>query len=137
MKRPLSYNTKQRKAVLDYIISLGNVHVTAAQIICHFEKCDIAVGRTTIYRYLDRLINNGKLRKYNVEGIKGGCYQYINDSAETQNHLLLKCEDCGELLHLNCDTLNEIHKHIYQEHTFKVNITKTVFYGKCDICCHN
>jgi len=137
MKRPSSYNTKQREAVLEYIISLRNTHVTAAQIVSHFEDKDILVGRTTIYRHIDKLIREGKLRKYNVDGIVGTCYQYITDSEEQQQQLLLKCEDCGELIHSECDELDDIHRHIYQDHTFKVNTAKTVFYGKCGTCVHN
>ena len=133
MKRPSSYNTKQREAVLEYIVSLGNTHVTAAQIVSHFENEEVSVGRTTVYRNIDKLIQDGKLRKYNVDGIVGACYQYINDN-EGQQHLLLKCEDCGDLIHLDCDELDEIHQHIYQDHTFKVNTAKTVFYGKCETC---
>ena len=137
MKRPSSYNTKQREAVFEYIVSLGNTHVTAAQIVSHFEAEELSVGRTTIYRHIDKLTQDGKLRKYNVDGIVGACYQYITDNGEQQKKLLLKCEDCGELIHLECDELDEIHRHIYLDHTFKVNIAKTVFYGKCGACAHS
>ena len=137
MKRPSNYHTKQREAVLDYIVSLGNTHVTAAQIVRHFENENVSVGRTTVYRNIDRLVQDGKLRKYSVDGIAGTCYQYIVDSEEQQKQLLLKCEDCGELIHLDCDELDEIHQHIYQDHTFKVNTAKTVFYGKCEACVYN
>ena len=134
MKRPSSYNTKQREAVLEYIVSLGNTHVTAAQIFAYFENKEDSVGRTTVYRNLEKLVQEGKLRKYNVDGIVGACYQYANDTDGQKKHLLLKCEDCGELIHLDCDVLDDIHLHIYQDHTFKVNPTKTVFYGKCEDC---
>ena len=134
MTRPLSYNTKQREAVLAYVISLGNTHVTAAQIVRHFQNAGISVGRTTIYRHLEKLVRDKKLRKYNVDGITGACYQYTDIDPKQQKHLLLKCEDCGGLVLLNCGVLDEIHRHIYKDHTFKVNVEKTVFYGKCQSC---
>ena len=134
MNRPLSYNTKQREAILKYIVSLGNNHVTAAQIVNNFEDGKVSVGRTTIYRHLDKLVQEGKLRKYTVEGISGCCYQYVDNREQCGKYLLLKCENCGELIHLDCDALNNIHQHIYQKHTFQVNISKTVFYGKCEEC---
>jgi len=134
MKRPSSYNTKQHEAVLDYIVSLGNTHVTASQVVGYFENEEASVGRTTVYRNLEKLVQEGKLHKYNVDGIVGACYQYVNVSDGQHQHLLLKCEECGELIHLNCEVLDEIHLHIYQDHTFKVNPTKTVFYGKCEDC---
>jgi Fe2+/Zn2+ uptake regulation proteins len=137
MNRPSSYNTKQREAVLEYIVSLGNTHITAAQVVGYFENEEAPVGRTTVYRNLEKLVQEGKLHKYNVDGIIGACYQYVNVSDGQQQHLLLKCEECGELIHLNCEVLDEIHLHIYQDHTFKVNPTKTVFYGKCEDCFSN
>ena len=137
MKRSSNYNTRQREAVLEYIMSHGDTHVTVAQIVSHFMSEKYSIGRTTIYRHLDKLIREGKLRKYNVDGITGACYQYVNDVEIQQKHLLLKCEGCGELIHLDCDELNEIHQHIYRDHTFMVNTTKTVFYGKCGDCIHN
>ena len=134
MKRPSSYNTKQRQAVLDHILSLGNAPVTATQMVGYFENEEPPVGRTTVYRHLEKLVQEGKLCKYNVDGITGACYQYVNDNDGRQEQLLLKCEGCGELIHLNCDALAEIHRHIYQDHTFKVNPAKTIFHGKCEDC---
>ena len=136
MKRPTNYQTKQREAIFAYIVSHGNTHVTAAQIVSHFANAETSVGRTTIYRHLDKLIREGRLRKYSVDGIGGACYQYISDN-ESRQPLLLKCEGCGELTHLACGVLDEIHQHIYQDHTFKVNTTKTVFYGRCAVCLHS
>jgi Fur family ferric uptake transcriptional regulator len=46
----------------------------------------------------------------------------------------LKCEECGALLHLECDLVNEIHRHILDRHTFQIDTTRTVFYGKCESC---
>ena len=134
MQRPSNYRTKQREAIYEYIVSLGNTHVSAVQIVSHFENETISVGRTTIYRHLDKLTQDGKLRRYSVDGISGYCYQYIDDMEEQQDHLLLKCEACGKLFHIDCMELNEIHRHIHQEHAFKVNTLKTVFYGKCASC---
>ena len=134
MSRPASYNTKQREAVLSYIASLGGSHVTAAQIAAYFSGGGAHIGRTTIYRHLDKLTESGKIRKYTVDGTSGACFQYIGNTEGCHTHLHLKCEGCGELLHLRCDALDEIQRHISDEHAFQVNSVKTVFYGKCDNC---
>lgn len=125
-----TYNTKQREAILQYILSLGNVHVTAAQIAKHFTN--LPVGRTTIYRHLDRLTEEGTLRRYT--GDSGACYQYIGSGDCCGTHFHLKCESCGKLEHLECETLSQIEKHVLCEHAFMVNAQKTVLYGKCGDC---
>jgi len=137
MGRPASYNTKQREAVLAYIASLDGGHVTAARIVEHFENENAPIGRTTIYRHLDKLVESGKIHKYNIDDVSGACFAYVSHGTECGEHFHLKCEDCGELFHLQCDTLSEMQRHILAEHAFKVNTMKTVFYGKCDNCLQN
>lgn len=136
MGRPKGYNTKQREAVLDFIASLGDSHVTAAQIVENFKNEDVSIGRTTIYRHLDKLAESGKVRKYTIDGISGACYQYIDNGKDCSEHFHLKCEDCGELFHLRCDMLSKVQQHIFDKHIFQVNTSKTVFYGKCEACLH-
>ena len=134
MKRPTGYNTKQREAVLGYIVSLGDTHVTAAQIVEYFAKENVAIGRTTIYRHLDKLVESGQLRRYTTDRISGACYQYVGGKESCNTHLHLKCEGCGKLLHLKCDELDKIQRHVFNKHAFKVNTLKTVLYGECDTC---
>ena len=136
MKRPANYQTKQREAILSYIVSLGGSHVTASRIVEHFKDHALPISRTTVYRHLDRLEESGKLRKYTLDGTSGACYQYAEQSHSCQEHFHLKCEDCGELLHLQCNTLEDIGRHVFEDHAFQVNPMKTVLYGKCRKCLH-
>ena len=134
MNHSANYNTKQREAVLNYVISLDGVHVTAAQIVEYFEKEAVPIGRTTVYRQLDKLTESGKLRRYTTDGVSGACYQYAGNSANCPVHLHLKCESCGELLHLECGAFTELERHVFDEHAFQVNALKTVLYGRCYNC---
>jgi Fur family ferric uptake transcriptional regulator len=133
-KRPASYNTQQRKLILDYMAGLGDTHVTVGQIARHFEHEDAAIGQTTIYRYLEKLVNEGKIRRYVFSEGDSACYQYVNNDGECQEHFHLKCEKCGKLIHLECDLLDEIQRHVLNKHDFQINMLKTVFYGKCKEC---
>ena len=132
--RSANYNTKQREAILKYIASLESVHVTAAQIEEHFINEGAPIGRTTIYRHLDKLEETGKVRKYITDGMSGACYQHSENKDGCRFHFHLKCENCGELQHVECDELNELQRHILDDHAFEINALKTVFYGKCRNC---
>jgi Fur family ferric uptake transcriptional regulator len=113
--------------------SLGGRHVTVSQIAQHFIDEGEAVGQTTLYRQLEKLESLGRIRKYlNGEG-EAACYQYAADSACVE-HFHLKCEDCGELIHLDCEALDAIERHLLTEHGFQINTLKTVFYGRCGKC---
>ena len=104
------------------------------QIALHFEKETAPIGKTTIYRYLDKLTDDGKLRKYLTDGVLGACYQFVGSENFIDAHLHLKCDSCGELLHLECKALDELERHISVKHVFQVNTMKTVLYGKCEDC---
>ena len=134
MKRSASYNTKQRAAILQYVASLDGAHVTAAQTVAHFAGGSVSIGRTTVYRHLEKLTENGQLRRYTTDGISGACYQFVGVMENCDAHLHLKCEDCGELIHLECHILSELERHVLARHAFRVNVLKTVLYGKCDDC---
>ncbi|MDR1691970.1 MAG: transcriptional repressor [Oscillospiraceae bacterium] len=131
------YNTKQRGAVLDYIRSLGDAHVTAAEIVSHFSRGEQPVGRTTVYRCLDRLTGDGMLRRYTTDGVSGACYQFTGGKDCCREHFHLKCERCGRLEHLECGALSELERHVLTRHEFLVNTQKTVFYGTCKKCVNN
>jgi len=134
MTRPKNYKTKQRQAILNHIVSLDGAHVTAAQIAAHFDKEAAPIGKTTIYRHLDKLTESGKLRRYVTDGKSGACYQYVGSGEGCGVHLHLKCEGCGELLHLDCKALDDFKHHVSTNHAFQVNPMKTVLYGKCKAC---
>ena len=129
----MQYKTKQREAVLNYIVSHKDNHVTAAQIIAFFSQGDEPIGRTTVYRHLDKLAESGKVRRYITDGVTGACYQY-NDNENCHSHFHLKCEECGQLAHLQCDALGDVHEHVLTHHDFHINMMKTVFYGVCELC---
>jgi Fur family ferric uptake transcriptional regulator len=133
-KRPVNYHTRQGQRILDYLKSLEGGHVTVNQIVRHFEDAEDAIGQTTVYRHLEKLTARGKIRKYVLHEDKSACYQYIDGGANCREHFHLKCEICGSLIHADCGFLDEIARHLFSKHEFRVNMLKTVFYGTCGKC---
>jgi Fur family ferric uptake transcriptional regulator len=134
MERSSEYQTRQGTLILDYLASLGGEHVTAGSVAGHFENTKPPIGKTTVYRHLEKLVEASKLRRYFLEGGESACYQYIEGGSECREHFHLKCENCGELIHLDCDVLNDVAAHVQKDHRFKINPLKTVFYGTCGRC---
>ncbi|MFV0556769.1 MAG: Fur family transcriptional regulator [Lactovum sp.] len=132
MPKRSSYTTKQGRILLDYIASIQGEHVTVEQISQYFESQEKQVGLTTIYRQLDKLVKNGQVRKYIIAGNASTFYEYIADPHEAHSHY--KCENCGEIIHLKCDSLEDLSEHLLAHHGFQVNQAKTVFYGSCKSC---
>lgn len=128
------YKTKQKQIILEYIKSSKDKHITAAEIVAHLNSAGTSVGVTTVYRYLDKLVEIGYVRKYNLDKKTGACYQYIKDNEECVEHFHLKCVKCGELYHISCDFMQGIDEHVLEHHGFRIDNTKTVLYGKCKHC---
>lgn len=133
----MKYNTKQRELILDFLSSSRDKHIKADEIIEYLKNSDTPVGKSTVYRYLDALVEQNIIRKYTIEDGIGACYQFIENNKACSEHYHLKCSNCGELFHVSCEFMDEINEHIYKEHGFKVDSSKTVFYGICNKCGEN
>lgn len=123
-----AYKTRQRELILNYLIENKNHHVIADDIAEH-----LSVGKSTVYRYLDKLVNDGIVRKYNIADGKSACYQYC-ENTDCHNHYHFKCNECGNLFHIECSHIDNMTQHIYKSHRFNVDLCKTVIYGICESC---
>lgn len=127
------YKTKQREALLSYLMSLPGEHVTAADVCAHFRDEGASIGTATVYRHLENLVDEGLVSKYIIDGSSPACFEYTG-SCRDEVCFHCKCEKCGALIHLHCDELAGIGAHIAAHHGFTINPMRTVFYGLCDAC---
>ena len=66
------YQTKQMKQILAYLQTIEGTHVTAADVCSYFKEQGINVGTTTVYRNLEKMVEQGLVAKYNVDGTSRG-----------------------------------------------------------------
>ncbi len=126
------YKTKQGDLVLSCLSMSGGKHLTIDDICSILKESGTPVGKTTVYRQMQKLLNEGLVTKYSVDSESGACYQYSGENC--QMHFHLKCTKCGKLFHASCEFIESIEKHIFSHHGFSVDNTKTVFYGICGDC---
>ena len=131
-----SYRTRQQELLISYLKETCGKHFTAEDVKNHFEEKQVSLGTATIYRQLEKLVGDGILLKYFVDEHSAACFEYISEDgrAEEEQHFHLKCEKCGSLIHLECNELNEIKKHLFEDHGFELNPFRTVLYGTCANC---
>ena len=128
------YKTKQKRLIENLISSSEDGHFTVDTLTKALEDMGESVGRTTVYRALEKMAADGKVRKYVRSSGESACYQYISAQKECSGHFHLKCTNCGKLIHVDCGHLNELCSHIEKEHGFSVDRLKTVLYGLCEEC---
>lgn len=128
------YATTSRRRILDFLKNNSNRTVTAADIDTYLRENDSEVNITTIYRYLDKLAQEGTVMKYVAE--KGGkaAYQYVELGHRCEEHLHLKCVKCGSIIHLECAFMDEISAHISKDHGFALQCKNSILYGTCKNC---
>ena len=98
------YKTKQMTEILTFLKSVQGRHVTVNEICDFFREKGISVGTTTIYRQLEKMVKEGLVAKYVIDGSSSACFEYIGDHGEEhENCYHCKCEKCGKLIHLQCN----------------------------------
>lgn len=128
------YKTKQKTAIMQCIENMGDKHFTIDGLCDILNKKGNTVGRTTVYRMLEKLSEDGILRKFVMPQGGSSCYQFVGEHNHCHEHFHLKCERCGSLIHMDCDEMNSLAEHIKSHHGFRLNPLKTVIYGICEGC---
>ena len=130
------YKTKQRDILLGYLQGVQGQHVTANDVCEYFKEQGAPIGQATIYRQLERLVDEGFVNKYIIDASSPACFEYMGADSHGDHEICFhcRCEKCGRLIHLHCDELEEIQTHLYKEHGFRMDPLRTVFYGLCEDC---
>lgn len=116
---------------MTYCSKTRSRHLTADEIFEKLRKSGESVGKTTIYRHLEKLCASGEVRKFTGGDGDSACYQYAGKNAECREHYHLKCTECGKLHTRRMQIFERLSAHIYNEHGFKVDGSRTVLYGVC------
>ena len=91
--------TEYAKKILE-LVTGSHSHMTAEQIFEALRRTNPKVVRATVYKNLNRLWTEGRIRKVSVEGMPD---RY--DRAERHDHLV--CRGCGRLLDVDLGDLTE------------------------------
>lgn len=133
MTQSKGYQTRQRSLILNYLVTHRNRHITAEEIIHHFQSNGIQLGKSTVYRYLNLLLEKGTIRKYLRGSGPTACYRYVEEQTpEMPCHL--KCEKCGKVQDLSCEEITMIATSFSEEIGFQLDLSHTVFLGQCREC---
>ena len=127
MKRE-NYKTKQKEIIQENLKKIGK-DFTIKEL---YEKCKEEIGLTTVYRYVDKLVEEKMIKKIIKQDGKT-YYQYLEE-CEKENHFYLKCENCEKMIHIDCDCIEELSSHILKHHQFQTNKKNIIIEGLCKKC---
>ena len=128
MTKSECYNTKQKDKILN-AIKHQKKDFTIKDI---YNKVKNEVGLTTIYRLVDKLVEDGRLSR-NIGKNNTTYYQYLEE-CNNENHFFLKCEHCGKMVHIDCECIEKMTSHILEKHKFTTNKEHIIINGICNKC---
>ena len=94
----MRYNTPRREQVILFFASEKSRAFTAEEV-CHSILSD-GSGRSSVYRIISALVDDGILKKLTDERSRRVRYQYLGEK-KCSEHLHLRCRKCGRLFHLD------------------------------------
>lgn len=124
-----TYDTDSRRAVADFLRDHADEQYTAEDVAAALRD---KAGKSTVYRLLSRLCEEGEIRRLAKEGERASVYQAIPD-ARCLGHLHMKCVECGHLVHLDESESRRIAA-IADARAFTLDTKRTMIYGLCEKC---
>lgn len=128
------YRTQYRSWILNYFEKHGDDMIPASEVFSEMRKEGLSINQATVYRNLDRLEENGKIRGHKLNRKEEKFYQYLEPGHDCSHHLHLYCKRCGKVIHLDCSFMNEIEDHLMKEHGFLLDCSDSVLVGLCETC---
>lgn len=129
-----SYKTKARELIIEYLKKHMEQRLTAREIYEAVCQAEPQVNRTTIYRNLDRLCEQGQLVRFKEPNQDAWCYEYSSDHDKCHMHMHAQCSICGKIFHLDKPFVEAFSSHMLDEYGLDVCPSETIIRGFCSKC---
>jgi len=130
------YKTKAREKIIEFLKEHLEQRFTAREIYEAVCNSDAQVNRTTIYRNLDRLCDNGELMRFKEPNQEAWYYQYSTDHEHCDKHMHAQCSVCGRIFHLDKPFVEVFADEMFKEYGLDVSPADTIILGRCRKCRH-
>ena len=129
----MTYNTEKRADILEFLSKSDGKPYTIDEI-CS-RVLNEGQGKSTVYRLISKMVDEGKIRRISDGKTRKVTYQYIG-AGRCRNHLHLKCNSCGGLIHLDDLTSHILESRIFTAEGFELD-SGALIYGRCKSCLGN
>lgn len=120
--------TPQRLLVADTLSAAGR-QLTAGEVYERVRSAQPSLGRATVFRTLDRLVDAGVARRLELDG---HVYAYI--ACEPEHHHHLSCTSCGRVEEIPESWVRSLAARAWTRLDFEIDDARLDFYGRCAAC---
>jgi Fur family ferric uptake transcriptional regulator len=120
--------TRQRLLVANALAAAGR-QLTADELYEHLRPQEAGVGRATVFRTLETLVEAGVARRLELEG---HVYAYVACLPEHHHHL--SCTSCGRVEEIAEAYVRPIAASVARDMGFEIDDARLDFYGRCAAC---
>lgn len=125
-----TYHTNQRNCLLNFLKENKDRAFTIEEIAVALS--DNSIGKSTVYRLMTKLTDENLVHRTVKGNSRSFVYQFISDK-KCENHLHMKCTDCGKVYHLDSSVTSIIQNNVKSNAGFEID-SHTVLLGKCGEC---
>lgn len=124
--------TTQRRVILDVFLENHGRHLSPEEIYDNVRYKYPEIGLATVYRTLQLFEQLNIVYKLNFND---GCSRYeLSSSSNDHQHHHLICLNCGKVLEVELDLLENLESEIEEQKKFKVIDHNVKFFGYCEDC---
>ena len=129
-----TYHTDGKQFLLDFLRAHADRPYTIEELIAALPPAK-APGKSTVYRLMTGLTEQGAVRRFVRGNSRQFTYQYF-DGADCHSHLHLKCVECGRVVHLDHDASEYVEERLLKQNHFSSDERDTMLMGRCERCAH-
>lgn len=128
------YKTKVRATLFEFLQENSDRGFSAIDLLTYLRLNIEGVNKTTVYRNLDRLCEQGIIYKYREPEHEGWFYQYSKEHSHCNTHMHGKCSLCGKLFHIEDDFIIDFQEKVQKTYGLNIDFGKTLLIGVCQNC---
>jgi len=110
-------------------LSEQNEHLTALRVFEAVQKKLPAINPSTVYRALDRLVEQGMVSVSDM-GLGAAVFELTGN--KIHHHLV--CQKCGEIIMLDDEAIRSIFKQLENDFGYEIKTNHLVLFGVCRRC---
>ena len=128
------YRTKTSQALNEFLSELEGRCFMAVDVSEYLDKHDIKVNLTTVYRNIDKLVEEGELVRFKATNSDSYSYRRADGHKHCDEHLHIQCKKCGKLVHVDDEIMSKIVQMIEDNYQFSLICKDSSLCRLCKDC---